>query len=238
MDFLNEKRGIILAADVTSLEGLVKLSLLAEQHKEVVAIKIGCLLTLRFDLSMVMRIIQGNTKVPVIYDHQKAGTDIPAMGEPFAEALLSKGISAEIIFPLAGPQTLRAYVEGAQKFDIVPIVGLVMTHGAFLHLEGGYIVNHAPKDIRQQAALMGVKNFVMPATKLHLTGAHCEALEKYKPVKVMMPGIGTQGGQLQKAFSAVEDYGHHPFAIIGSAIYKAENPEEALQGFIKEMGEV
>jgi len=42
-----------------------------------------------------------------------------------------------------------------------------------------------------------------------------------------MPGIGSQGGKIEKAFSILE--GRSAYAIVGSAIYKSNDIEKAAK---------
>lgn len=227
-------KGIILAADVGSLEELRKLALLASGFPEVVGLKLGFSLALRFGLPTVVRVAKESAGISLIYDHQKAATDIPAMGEPFAALCKEAGLYAVIFFPHSGPRTLEAFIAGAIKHELVPIVGAVMTHPAFLQSEGGYMADDSGARIFRTAIEAGVSAFVLPGTKLELIRELAEGpLAPVCPATVMMPGIGTQGGSLAAAFNAV--FKHKPYAIVGSAIFKAPDPRAALEGFVREM---
>lgn len=48
-----------------------------------------------------------------------------------------------------------------------------------------------------------------------------------------MPGIGSQGAKISEPFKAAA--GHRVFAIIGSAIYKADAPPKALEQFVAQL---
>lgn len=227
-------KGIILAADVGSLEELRKLASLASGFPEVVGLKLGFSLALRFGLPTVVRVARDSASIPLIYDHQKAATDIPAMGEPFAALCKDAGLDAVIFFPHAGPKTLEGFIAGAINHELVPIVGAVMSHPAFLQSEGGYMADDSAARIFRTSIDAGVKSFVLPGTKLDLIKTLAEGpLAPACPATVMMPGIGTQGGSLAAAFRAVGR--HRPYAIIGSAIFKAPDPRAALEGFVQEM---
>jgi len=83
------------------------------------------------------------------------------------------------------------------------------------------------------AAKNGVDYFIIPGNKT-------EAIKKYHLLltniinepKYCMPGIGKQGGEIEKAFSILR--GYNAYAIIGSAIYGSESIEEAAKKFAKE----
>ncbi len=51
-----------------------------------------------------------HTDKPIIYDHQKAGTDIPDTGRNFARVVKKAGVDTVIFFPQAGPETARAWI--------------------------------------------------------------------------------------------------------------------------------
>ena len=232
-----DPKGIIISADVHSLEELDMLSALAASRRQVVGIKIGFILGLRFGLMEAVKTIRNRCGVPVIYDHQKAATDIPAMGEPFAAVCRDAGLDSVIFFPQAGPKTLEAFVKGAQKFDLAPIVGISMTHPAYLKSEGGFIDDEAPGEICKIAVDLGVSAFVLPGAKPHIVEKYAKGpLDAVRPAAITMPGIGTQGGSITNAFKAAG--GHHPYAIVGSAIYKAQDPQSALDDLIREMESV
>jgi len=234
--FLHENHGVIVAADVTTIDKLQNLAEISSQVEEVVGIKIGFSLALRYGLSLLVKAIRDKCTLPVIYDHQKAGTDIPQMGKALADCCIEAGITGVIIFPQAGPKTLESFVRAISEKDMVPIVGLVMTHSAYLVSEGGFIADDAPERICEIALENGVRHFVLPGTKTELISKYIAGpLLKEKPCKILMPGIGSQGGEIAKAFSAAE--GHHCFAIIGSAIYASSDPLKAAKIFASEIRE-
>jgi orotidine-5'-phosphate decarboxylase len=232
--FLDVQCGIIIAADVSTLDDLRQLAHLGAQCSEVVAIKVGFSLALRYGLPAVVKLIKETCNLPVIYDHQKAGTDIPDMGKPFAEVCSEAGVKGVIFFPHAGPRTLEKFVVAAVDSGLEPILGLVMTHPAYLCSEGGFIADEAPERICELGIRLGVTSFVLPGTKPDITSRFTQGLLKsVTPAKIMMPGIGSQGGSISIALDATR--GHHAFPIIGSAIYKAADPKAALLQFASEM---
>jgi orotidine-5'-phosphate decarboxylase len=232
-NFLHSPRGIILAADVNDLDKLRGLVDQISGISEIVAIKLGFSLALRFGLSNVVKAMRKTSTLPVIYDHQKAGTDIPQMGAPFAALCREAGIDGVIFFPQAGPRTLEGFVSGAIAEKIVPIVGLVMSHPAYLKSEGGYIVDDAPMRMAEKSLELGVTNFVLPGTKPKIVQEFAHGVLAKTEVAIMMPGIGWQGGSLRGACQAAAP--HRSFPIIGSAIYAAGDPKSAASGFATEL---
>lgn len=225
--------GIILACDVSSIEEAESLAKLSVGIDEVVGYKIGFTLGLRYGLRQVTEALKKINPLPVIYDHQKAGTDILQMGEPFARCCKEGGVDGVIVFPQAGPNTLDAFVSAILQHDMTPVVGGVMTHKGYLVSDGGFILDEAPERIYRMALEKGVNQFVLPGNKPDLIRKYADILNKTPGVSVMMPGIGSQGGELETAFSACK--GLKPYAIIGSAIYKAQNPRSSLEAFISSL---
>ncbi len=227
----DKEHGIIIACDVSDLKKLKELVEKTKGIEGVVGYKIGGNFALKYGLKNIVDEI--DFQLPVIYDHQKAGTDIPYMADKFASACKIAGIKGIIIFPFAGPKSEEAFIEAIFKKGLVPMIGGEMTHEKFLAEDGGYIVDSAPAKIYEIAAKRGVKYFILPGNKE-------EALKKYHLLltsiinepKYCMPGIGRQGGEIRKAFTILR--GYPCYAIIGSAIYKSENIEEAAKRFAKE----
>src|SRR5262245_42080061 len=100
-----------------------------------------------------------------------------------------------------------------------------MTHPAYLESEGGYISNDAPIRIAQAALALGVRDYVVPGTKPSMIKEFAKSLQASGTFNFLMPGIGSQGGDLRDGFAAASP--HHPFAIVGSAIYTAADPRMA-----------
>jgi orotidine-5'-phosphate decarboxylase len=228
-------RGIVLACDVDNLDILASLIERSRFQKGVVGYKIGFSLALRYGLRQTAETIRSATDLPVIYDHQKGGTDVPQMGEPFARCCSEAGINGVIIFPHAGPETMRAFVDAVKSHSMVPIVGVVMTHARYLSSQGGFINDDAPSKICSQALDMGVKHFVLPGNKLEYLQRYSKEISSKTSAKIsaLMPGIGAQGGHIRLAFESTNLACQ--YAIIGSAIYASAEPTKALEEFANQV---
>ena len=225
--------GVIPACDVASIEDFKQLINITCSIEGIVGYKVGCTLALSYGLPKLTEIVAERTDLPVIYDHQKAGTDIPRMGDKFAEACSKAGVKVVIIFPMAGPETEKAFIEALFHRSVVPCIGGEMTHEMYLSREGGFIDDDAPKEMYKLGAECGVEYFVVPGNKLDIITEYDAFLsETVKEPKFCMPGIGTQGGEIRKAFEAVK--GKDAYAIIGSAIYKSKDMERAARRFCEE----
>lgn len=231
MPLIKSQRSIIVACDVEDLEKLKRLVKETCSVKGIGAYKIGFELALKFGIPKVVETIRKLTKLPIIYDHQKAGTDIPDTAEKFMHAV--KGVDAVILFPMSGPNVEEAWIKAAQKQKLHVIVGGEMTHEGYLKEEGGFIASEAPKRIYQIASSLGVHDFVVPGNKPDRIKMYREFLESkgIKPV-FYSPGFIAQGGKLSEGAEAAGDSFH---AIIGRAMYDATNIKEAAQKLVKEV---
>jgi len=195
------------------------------------AYKIGAALALSTGLPMLVDIARRHTKKPLIYDHQKAGTDIPEIGEKFVATLKESGIDALIIFPLAGPVTQTAWIKYAQKVDLPVIIGGYMTHESFLSSEGGYVDDIAINKIYTNAASLGVTHYVVPGNKPQVIEMIRNLLLDMNIDPIFYaPGFIVQGGNISEAANAA---GPHWHAIVGRAIYEARDVQKAAQSLIK-----
>src|SRR3989338_6784099 len=117
------KRSIIPACDFDDIKTLEKLIKAVDSVKGIGAYKIGFELGLKYGLPKIVQVCRKHTKKPLIYDHQKAATDVPFTGEGFAKVCSEAGIDAVILFPQAGPQTERSWIEACKKVGLGVIVG-------------------------------------------------------------------------------------------------------------------
>jgi orotidine-5'-phosphate decarboxylase len=159
----------------------------------------------------------------LIYDHQKGGTDIPETGALFAKTVKSAGVDAAIMFPLTGPESQQEWTRACFDVDLRPILGLAMTHKRFFVSEGGYISDDAPERAFRMGAQQGIRDFVVPGTKLNwvikLRGILTEELGEDGFV-LYAPGFISQGGDITECGKAAGQ-NFHP--IVGSAIYTKPN---------------
>lgn len=219
------ERSVIVATDVSfnRLESLVQ----ATCHVPGVGgYKIGFSLGLEKGLPEIVACIRHYTNLPIIYDHQKAGNDIPAMGVKFAEVCARSGVTAVILLPFTGPATERAWIKACQDQGLGPIVGAHMTHERFLYQDGGSIANDAPARIFSIAAEEGVRHFVMPGNQPALVSHYRQMITEQvgnEDICLYSPGFITQNGKIEDYAKVAGRYWH---AIIGSAIYEAASPEQ------------
>lgn len=228
---IKSNKSIIPSCDFSSLEKLKQLVNDTSDIEGVGAYKLGYELVIPYGLKNVIDAIRDYTDLPIIYDHQKAGTDIPEMGKNFVRAC--KKVNALIIFPLAGIETETAWINSAIEEDMPIIVGGEMTHKGFLVSEGGFIDNSAPKKIYEKAVELGVKDFVLPGNKPEKIKFYREIIEKKCPKPVYYsPGFIVQGGVISESAKLAGERWH---AIVGRGIYQQKDFRKAVKELVREI---
>lgn len=226
-------KSIVPACDVDSLEDFKKLVEKTCSVEGIGGYKIGFALALAHGLPKLVETTRAFTDLPLIYDHQKAATDIPEMGEVFAKKCASAGVNAVIFFPQAGPATQEAWIRAAQKEDLGVIVGGEMTHPEYLDIDGGFIVDQAPAVIYSYAARLGVTDFVVPGNKPAKVRKYRQLIEEAKPgieAAFYAPGFVAQGGVIG---DAAKEAGERFHAIVGRGIYSAADMTAAAKEHAK-----
>lgn len=183
--------------------------------------KVGLALALEKGLPWVVGNVKEFTDLPVIYDHQKGGTDIPDMGTTFAKVCKKAGVDAIILFPFGGAKTERDWIKASQDAGLTVLVGGHMTQPEFLASEDGFIADQAPDRIYRIAAESGVRDFVVPGNKVEYVQHYRELLEGIlgqNTFTLYAPGFITQKGEISEFAKVAGDRWH---AIVGSAVYKA-----------------
>lgn len=225
---IKHNKSIIPSCDVPDLKKLKKLVKETCHVKGIGAYKIGLELCLRFGIPSVVDAIRKYTRLPIIYDHQKAATDIPELGEKFAKAV--KGVNAVILFPFTGPETEKAWIKACKKAKLGVIVGGEMTHKGFLDTEDGFINPLVPLKIYEVASRFGINDYVVPGNKpgkIRMYKAFLEA-RGIKPV-FYSPGLIAQGGNISESAKAAERW----HAIVGRALYNSKNINKTAKELVR-----
>ncbi len=219
------KRGIYVAADVHLPEFDILVKLLAKEPS-ICGFKLGFVLGLTGSLPAVTNVVKlANPACQVMYDHQKAGTDVPFTGKEFADVMSLSKVDRAILFPLAGPLTQKDWTQYLQKKSITPVLGGAMTHSHLYTVDGGYMDKNSLPHIYRLSAQLGVTEFVMPGNQPELIKELIKVVLSNgcpkEELVVMSPGLSTNDS-IREASDAVGDHTFYP--IIGRRIYKADNP--------------
>jgi len=225
---INRDKSVIVAADVefSRLPELVKQTCLVEG---ISGYKVGLELALERGLPDVVGAVKDNSDLHVMYDHQKAGNDIPETGSRFAKVCKKAGVDSVILFPFGGAKTERDWIHACKDAGLGVLVGAHMTQPEFLYSEGGSVAGGAPNRIFTIAAENGVRDFVVPGNKIEHVRHYKELFDTMLGegnFTLYAPGFITQGGEISDFAQAAGEKWH---AIVGSAIYKAVDMNEAAK---------
>lgn len=225
-------RSVIPACDV-DIERFKDILRETDAIPRIGAYKLGVTLALSLGLPKLVEIARNLTNKPLIYDHQKAGTDIPDMGGAFASVVKESGIDAIIIFPLSGPETQTAWIQEAKKAGLSVITGGYMTHKRYVVSEGGYIADSAVDAMFINSALQGISDYVVPGNKPEIIRHLRESLVAHGVDPVFYaPGFIAQGGEISEAASVAGAKWH---AIVGRAVYDAGDIQKAAESLTSRM---
>jgi len=179
--------------------------------------KVGFQLGLMYGLSATVAAIKqltGDKKV--VYDHQKAGNDIPDMGRNFAKTMKSCEVDHVILFPFVGPESLKRWITEHLDREIDVMVGGRMTHMGFERM----ISNLESSNIYAQAAKLGVTKFVLPPTEENYYELVHDHVTKYCDDPIFLsPGFGAQGCN-HNMYTDVP--------IIGRSVVHSESPKDRV----------
>ncbi len=218
-------RSVIPACDVETLQQFQELVKQTADVPGIGGYKVGFELGLGYGLPTIVAAAREHTNKPIIYDHQKAGTDIPDTGRNYVRVMKKAGVDAIILFPQAGPETERAWIHQALDNGLNVIVGGRMTHPAYSTSEGGFITDEGTLDMYRIAARAGVNNFVVPGNKLDVIKQVRELVEAEGVSPVFYaPGFIAQGGKIADAAKVAGDRFH---GIVGRGIYGSKDMHAA-----------
>lgn len=229
---INREKSVIVACDVATIE---KLRFLVNETYDVEGIggyKLGAILVINYGLQKLVKEIRRITDLPIIYDHQKAMTDIPGLGENFVRAVKRAGVNALIGFPQSGPETEKKWIEACQKEGLEVIIGGEMTHQKYRTSEGGYINDDALDTMYLLASKLEVNNFVVPGTKKNSVVHYRNILDFVPDLTFFAPGFIAQGGFITDIAKVAGPKWH---AIVGRGIYAAKNIRTAAISMTKQL---
>lgn len=220
-----KSKSIIPALDCIDLNTALDVVKATASVPEVYGYKLGFSLGLTYGLPLLVEKIKSITSKAIIYDHQKAGSDIPDTGKIFAQTLKNAGIDEAIIFPQAGKATLLAWAEAIREKGMKVIVGGAMTHKGYTLKEGGYLDDEAVYRMYTDAYQAQVLSFVVPLTKPHYAQKLSALLGKgFEECDFYSPGFGAQEGKEQE-FSFLPKHK----IIIGRSLLAARDKAEYIR---------
>lgn len=206
---------LIIALDVTNREEALNIA--QKLGGAVDAIKVNYPLALACGLGII-----GDLKkyANVIADFKVA--DIPNTNKLICEETFKAGADAIICQGFPGKDSVQACVDAARQYGREVYVVTEMSHpGALDFLQG-----HAMElvDIARSAGADGI---IAPATRPERLAM---IRQRAGNMKILSPGVGTQGGDAGTAIKAGAD-----FVIVGRSIYNAPDPYQAAKNFVEQL---
>lgn len=246
---IQKDKGIIIACDC-DFEIYSKILRETKELEEIVGYKLGSELSL-YGRKKIVLLTKNYTDKPLIYDHQKGGTDVSHMGKSFANSAKDDGVDAVILFPrMFNKKAEIAYITAAKEKDLSILVGGLTTEEAertkefnegdvnklstieiieYIALTAGW------QSIYKTAIGEGVANFVLPGNILEITKEIKDFILKESKIAPIFytPGIGAQGGKLSELAELFKGSLWYP--IIGRSIYESPNIKEKVRELINQM---
>jgi orotidine-5'-phosphate decarboxylase len=227
--------GIVPALDVDTTD---QLNLVVRQTCEadgVAGYKLGLTSVLRFGLAEAVRRLRDMTDLPLLYDHQKAGPDMPDMATRFVALCKEGGVDGVILFPVAGPTAVDRFVGESVKAGLIPIVGGEIPVPDYCVSGGGYMSDDTLARILERAALNNADHFVLPAhDNAKVEGWSQSIAASVRGATVFLTGFGPLGGSIKAAFAAASACPRR-FAIVGRLITSSASPGDAAKRLVEQL---
>jgi orotidine-5'-phosphate decarboxylase len=203
---------LILALDATDKKKAIAIAEACAPHID--AIKLGYPLVLSCGLSVADEL--ADLDLPLIADFKVA--DIPNTNRLIAEQVFDAGFTSIICHGFTGTDSMTACVEAAGDCGGACFVVAEMSHpGATTFFHGG-----TAEKIAELAMECGADGIIAPATRPERVKLLRKIVGKRK---ILSPGVGAQGGDAAAVAKLVDGI------IVGRAIYEADNPGAAAEGF-------
>jgi orotidine-5'-phosphate decarboxylase len=205
---------LILALDVTERKKALAVVHACASHID--AVKIGYPLILSCGISLAKDLEEED--LPLIADFKVA--DIPNTNRLIAEQVFDAGFASIICHGFTGKDAVQACVDTSSDYGGACFVVAEMSHpGATEFFQGG-----TAERIARLAMECGADGIIAPATRPNRITVLRQIVGSRK---ILSPGIGTQGGDADLVARLVDGI------IVGRAIYEADNPGTAAEGFAR-----
>ena len=211
------RSSIIFAADINDEELCIDMCRTVRDHVDV--IKLSSPLIFKYGMSIAGR-IASVTGLPVFLDIKIA--DVPHTDARIVELARTSGAAAVMVHGYLGPDAIMACMDAAGDQ-----LGVIV-QGELTHPGGELFSAGIADDIAEMARGLDVFGVQAPGNRPTRVAA-IRQIVGAKPV-IVCCGVGAQGGTYGEVLSAGADY-----AIIGRAIYEADDPVASIQR-LKERG--
>lgn len=232
---LKGEMGIVPALDIDSHDQLELVVRETSKRAGVAGYKLGLTSVMRFGLKESMRRLRDLTDLPILYDHQKAGPDMPDMAVKYTAMCKDADVDGLILFPVAGPTAVDGFVGEAVRAGIVPVVGGEIPVPDYGVSGGGYMLDDVLDRILARAVTNNANHFVLPAhdvTKIKRWSKWIA--ENVQSPVALLTGFGALGGSVETSFAAAAACPRR-FAIVGRLIAGAKVPGDVAARMFEQM---
>lgn len=227
--------GLVPALDVDTFDDMLRVVEKTSGVAGVVGYKLGLTGVLPMGLPHAIQSIRRVTDLPIVYDHQKAGPDMPDMASKFARLCRQGGADALILFPVAGPHAVAEFVGETIRQGMLPIVGGHIPVPDYCVSGGGFLADDVLDRIIGSAIPTGAKSFVLPANDPEAVRRHVATIcSQVGDSRIFLTGFGSLGGDISTAFGAAR-LAPRRYAIVGRAVSTSADPAEAARRMVGEI---
>ena len=193
MELFEQKNGVIIDMGYLQGKSLIETIEVTENIPFVVGYKIGTLPVLEAGLKDTLISIRKISKKPLLYDHQKLGSDLPGLYKGrMLDLIKSYGADGVFIFPLGGKEVLEAIINKCIDIELTPVVCGDLSYKGFFAEEGGYIDIDIQQRIYLDAASYGVSHFMMSCNRVDRIKIYCHQLGgMIGQLKIIFTGINS-----------------------------------------------
>jgi len=222
--------GIVIALDVTSIHRLHELVTATTGLPGVSGYKIGPELALETGLDPLLASIRELTDLPLIYDHQKAGLDVPSNAPKFGEIIGRHGVTSAIVFPIGGPTVVTAFIRGLIDHGVTPLIGGKLPVADYTVSGGGWVDDAVLESITAIALEQGQSSLVVPLGQ-EVNRVVDIATDAGIAPTIYLPGVRGTDGEFEQ-LTSVADRVSGIFPIVGRAVIDADHPAQAATTLI------
>ena len=177
MELFEQKNGVIIDLGYLQDKFLIDAIDATNSIPFVVGYKIGALPVLEAGLKDTLRSIRKISSKPLLYDHQKLGSDLPDIYKGrILDLIKSYGADGVFLFPLGGKEVLEAMINKCIEIELIPVVCGDLSYKGFFAEEGGYIDIDVQQRIYLDAASYGVSHFMMSCNRVDRIKIYCHQL--------------------------------------------------------------
>lgn len=177
MEIFKAKNGILIEFNSDNTKIISSIITSTRDFPFIVGYKINAESIILSGLESIVKLIKEQSSLPLIYDHQKFGSDNPDISwGGIIEKIKKVGVDALVILPYAGKEILKRIIKSCNKIGLLAIVCGDLSYKGYFNDEGGYIDSDSQQRIYLDAARLGVSHFLMSCNRLERIKIYCHQL--------------------------------------------------------------